>query len=264
MKVAENLEASVKGVSSPFPWEAELREMSPVVESVSHLRAYWYAARQRWILYDCLPAALIIPDAAYGPVLGGELLRALQGKPPRERPDWDQGPISDVQHEFYRLYRVAAAPYWVMQGSGGGHPCRFSPWEKNVLTASMLPLDPPEIGFLPPCPFDLRVKTQLQRRSRLNQLGGSLNKLRQSGSAEAAEGQVKDFEKQMRLAECEYIEQMLTPIMEQANTMTRNRSEVQDDVYNVVAPGSAAKASDAYDEYMETGEFRLLQVPGGI
>jgi hypothetical protein len=262
-KVAENLEASVRGVSATFPWEDDLRRISPIVEAVSHLRAFWYAARQRWVLYDCLPAALIQPKVNYGFITGAEFLKAAQGRPPRELPAWDQGPISDAQHEFFRLYRVFATPYWVLQGEGGGHPHKFSPWEQNILTASMLPTEPPEIGFMPPCPFDMRAIAQLERRNRLNQFGGSLKKLQDSGSAAYAESQVKDFEKQMRLAECDYIEQMLTPIIEQANHVARNHSENEHDIYRIAAPGSAAKADDAYEEYKETGEFRLLQVPAG-
>lgn len=261
--VGENVAASVAGVSAVFPWEADLRRISPIVEAVSHLRAFWYSARQRWVLYDCLPAGLILPKETYNYVTGAEFFKAVADKPPRERPKWDQGPISDAQHEFYRLFKVWAWPTWVLQGDGGGHPTGFEPWEKNVLTASQLPTEPPAIGFLPPCPFDTRAIVQLQRRSRLNQFGGSLARMKQSASAEYSAAQVAEAEKQMRLAECDYIEQMLTPIIEQANTLTRNKSELEDDVYNIVAPGSAAKASDAYDEYMETGVFRLLQVPAG-
>ena len=264
MRVGENIDASLAGLDVPFPWDEALRAESPITDATSHLRPYWYHTKSRWVLYDCTPFHLIPLDRPWGgPVLGQEWLDAFTGPPPRDA-RWKDLPCSDVQHEMYRRYRVHAAPFWVLQGDGGGHPVRFSPREQNILIAAELPTAPPPIGAYPGCPFDMRTIQQLRRRNRLLQYGGSLKALRDSGSAEAADRMVREQEKQIRLTECAYVEQLIQGLMDQANALMRNRSEVQEETRIIAAPGSAAKAADAYAEYKETGNFPLQRVAGGI
>jgi hypothetical protein len=267
--LGENLPNSVADVAVPFPaeWEAELRRVSPIATRFSHLRAYWYRAQLRWVLYDCLPANIIPRDDT--PVVAGltgeECLQLLEGKPPRHMEAYERTPyISDVQHEFFRLHRVYARPFWVLQGDSGGHQVVFSPWQKNVLVAKQLPTDPPKIGSLPPCPFDNRVIHHLQHLNRLHQMQDRVDALERSGSREAAASQLAETLKEIRLAEAQFVEQQMTPLVDMNMSLQRGlgaRSEYHDQAVHV-KPGKAAEASDAYQRYLETGDYVMSDLAG--
>lgn len=246
-------------VAFPADWEERLRAMSPITDRFSHLRAYWYRAGQRWVLYDCVPRVLIKDDEAQGaPITGRELIAALEGPPPRDLEDWQKCPyVSDMQHEFYRLYRVYARPFWVLQGENGGHQVKFSPWQQNVLIAKGLSPEAPQIGSLPPCPFDMRVVKALTHLNRLHALDDRLDKLQASGTVESANAEMEGIQREIREAEMAFIESQMTPLVDMTSSLMRgsnSRSEHEDQLV-IVPKGAAAKAKDAYEQYRETGIF---------
>lgn len=253
-----NVPNSVADVHVLFPadWLALLREHNPVSEAHSWLLPYWYRARERWVLYDCVPRALIDEDAPQMPgLMGYELLALLEGPPPRETPDWARVPfVSDAQHEMYRLYRVYARPFWVLEGETGGHQVRYSPEQKNFLTQIGRQSEPPAIGELEPCPFDMRVVRQLQRIDRLKQLRGSIDRLRKSGSGDAADAQRDAMEREIRVLSMAMMEQQLAGVADMVATLGK-RTEASDSVIH--ATGQAAKAKDAIAAYIETGNYIL-------
>lgn len=254
-----NVPNSLADLDVPFPadWARALRAISPVTTAYSHLRPYWYRAGGRWVLYDCLPVELIDPAALQGGmVTGREILAALTGAPPRERALADVCPyVSDLQHEFFRRYRVYARPFWVLQGETGGHQVTFTPWQQNVLAAKGLPTRPPAIGSLPACPFDNRAIQQLQHLNRLHTLEDSVDRLRRSGSAEAAAAEQERVAREIREAELAFIVQQVTPVVELAGHV-RTATAFEDQV-QYTAPGTATRAADALAEYRETGVFPL-------
>jgi hypothetical protein len=119
-EAGENLANSVADVSvvPDVQWERDLRAFNPITDKVSHLRFYWYRAGMRWVLYDCLPLSLIPnDDTKMNPTTtGAELLRALRGVPPRELPDAQDSPVSDVQHEMARRFGCTRAPSGCCKG----------------------------------------------------------------------------------------------------------------------------------------------------
>lgn len=262
-----NLPNSVADVAVPFPWERELRAVSPITGRHSHLRAYWYRTGGRWTLYDCLPKALMPPD---GPPPGipmecGELWAHLNGPPPREKHPDDCTPfVSDVQHEFWRLYGEYVRPFWVLQGDAGGHQVGFSPWQQNVLMAKGLPATPPKIGALPFAPFDGRTVRQLEHLNRLHQLDDDMDRLLKSGSKESADREMDQIQRTIREAEMAFIEQQFTPLVDMSSSLARGvnpRSEHADQLVQVT-PGMAARAADAYDQYRETGDYTMKDLVG--
>lgn len=261
--VGENLASAVAGLDVPFPWETALRAFSPIVELVSHLRPYFYYAAHRWVLYECIPLALLPDDDRLVRVdlTGRELFAFLRGKPPRERTATDPSPISDVQHEMGKRYQVWAAPMWVLQGTDGGHPHKLGPWAQNLALAKRLPTEMPAIGSLPPCPFDDRVTRKLRARDRLVKLGGRLDKLRASGSKVAWDAEMDGIQREIRDAEMAFIEETWEPVVDMVQSLVRGpntRSEYEDQVVRV-KPGTAARASEAYDRYKETGLFTRIE-----
>lgn len=256
----DNLPNSVSDVSVPFPWMDELRMVSPVSDKHSYLIPYWYRSGGRWVLYDAVCRALIPDDDQPPgvPMAGAELLTFLTGTAPRDLSDDDRCPfVSDVQHEMYRLYQVYARPFWVLQGDVGGHQVNFSPWQQNVLIAKGLNPEAPKIGSLPACPFDRRTVEQLNHINRLHRLDDRLDKLQQSGSAEAAAAEMEGIQREVREAEMAFIESQMQPVVDMSMSLVKganSRSEHDDQIVRV-RPGVAAEAKDAYQRYAATGDY---------
>lgn len=253
----QNLRDSIAGITTPFPWERELRIFSPIVEQVSHLRPYWYKASMRWVLYECIPLALMPSDErkVRPDLTGEELHAALRGKPQRDRSgDEEDSPISDVQHEFARLFGVWAGPLLVLQGEAGGHLWKYPPWQQNVLIAKGLDAEAPAIGALPACPFDGRTVQYLNSLNRLHKMNGRLDKLKASGSVEFANVEMDLIQREIRAAEMAFVEATMTPLVEMSTSL-RHKSAGENQLVHV--PGMAARAADAYAEYAETGDFTL-------
>lgn len=255
----KNLPNAVADVSIPFPWEAELRAISPINTIHSHLRAYWYRSAQRWVLYDVLPVELIIDDLDTGSGITGKVFKEIANGPrPSEREDFkdlEHWPVSDTQHEMFRVYKGYARPFWILQGENGGHQYRFSPQQAEALCRMGLPSDPPRVGDLAPCPFDNRAIAQLRHLNRLHQLEDSVDRLRQSGSPEAAAAEHQRVEREIRESEMAFIEAQMRPVVDAAQSL-RQRSEHADELIAFPA-GMASKAKDAYEIYKETGEYVL-------
>ena len=252
-----NLANSLADLDVPFPWEAELRAFSPIVEKVSHLRAYWYRAGARWVLYECIPLALLPDDDRLVRVdlSGAELFAAIKGKPQRMRADDEEpSPISDLQHAMATRWKVWAGPFWVLQGDKGGHQVKLDPWQQNLAIAKGLSGETPVIGSLPACPFDQRTRDALLVRNRLIALNNRLDLLQQSGSREANQVMMDQLQREIREAEMALIEQQMEPLVEMTSTLAKS-TDFANGVIHV--PGLAGKAKDAYAQYRETGDFTL-------
>lgn len=258
----QNMPNAVRDVSVAFPWMRELREVSPVTALHSYLLPYWYRVKERWVLYDALPVHLLPDDdTPLGSMITGkEFFEIMRGVRPSEREDFKdlvQWPISDVQHEMYRLHQVYARPFWVLQGPGGGHQVGFSPEQAQHLVAMGFGDRPPAIGSLAPCPFDNRAAKQLQHMNRLHQMEDSMQKLRESGSRDYIDQETAAWQTKVRLAECAFIEAQMTPLVDMSNSLVRGpntRSEHMDQIVRVKS-GAAAEAKDAYEAYKATGDY---------
>ena len=257
LEAGMNLANSVADLDVVFPQEAELRAFSPIVEQVSHLRAYWYRAGLRWILYECIPLGLMPSDErkVRPDLTGAELFAAIRGAPQRMRSeDEEPSPISDLQHEMARRWKVWAGPLLVLQGTTGGHFWKLDPWQQNVAIAKGHSGEMPAIGSLPACPFDQRTIRFLQSRNRLIALGGRLDKLKQSAQVEFANVEMDAIQREIRTAEMALIQSQLEPLVEMTSTLAK-KTDFSDQLIHV--PGMAAKATDAYAQYKETGDFTL-------
>ena len=265
--VGFNIGASIADLDRVFPWEKDLRAFSPIVEKVSHLRAIYYRPGGCWVLYDCIPLALLPDDdrKVRPDLTGAELLAAIRGKPQRFRSDDEEpSPISDLQHAMATRWHVWAGPYWALQGETGGHQVKLDPWQQNIAIAKGLPAEMPPLGALSPCPFDDRTKAQLRIRNRLKALGDRLDKLQASGSVAYANAEMEQIQREIREAEMAFIERQFTPLVDMTSSLARGvspRSEFADELVQV-KPGMAAAAADAYAQYRETGEFTLKNVTG--
>lgn len=256
-QVGTNAPNSVADLDVPFPaeWLRLLREESPVTEAHAWLLPYWYRAGARWVLYQCWPVALIPKDALLVPGFSTQdFFAAVDGPPPYRLEPWQRTPyLSDLQYELYRRHQVYARPCWVLEGTVGGHPVVYEPWQQNLMAAKGLPTAPPPIGSLDPCPFDNRAVHQLRQSNRLLRLKGSVAKLRASGSAEGADQQLDAILREIRHAELAIMQDQLDPMLDVAKSVSR-RSDARDHLV-YTDPGSAGHAADALDHYLDTGDF---------
>lgn len=257
----ERIARSVVDVERAFPseWMTLLRSESPVSTVHSYLLPYWYAPAARWVLYQGMPESVIRADVER-PVCPGmtgeEFLSVVAGKAPRDLPVDDRTPyVSDVQYEFWRRYRVYAAPFWVLQGDTGGHQVTFGPWQQQLLAAQGLPVTPPVVGSLDAAPFDNRVLSQLRALNRLRQMGNSIDRLRASASKDAGDALLSDQLRQIREAELAFLTRQMEPLLDAAASVSRRADSHDHLMY--VQPGTAGRAAAALDVYRETGDFIL-------
>lgn len=258
--VGKNLDNAMADLDVPFPWMDDLRIVSPQTVVHSYLMPYWYRYAQRWVLYDVWPVELIFDDQQVGTsgLTGKELKEIMEGVRPTDRPDfddWQAQPVSDLQHEMWRRWKGFARPFWALEGENGGHQIQFSPQQADALCRMGLPPEPPVIGSLPACPFDNRAIGQLRHLSRLHQLEDSIDRLRKSGSPEAAAAAMEKTEREIREAEMAFVEAQMRPVVDAAQSL-RHRSEHASELIQF-PDGTASRAKDAYEEYRETGNWSL-------
>jgi hypothetical protein len=75
-----------------------------------------------------------------------------------------------ITERAWHLFRETGAwgrPFWVIQGTTGGHKRWFSPVEKKLLRLRGLPTEPAEPGDLPYADFDERVVEQIMKHDLL-------------------------------------------------------------------------------------------------
>lgn len=197
----------------PADWDAMLRAYSPITTTAPWLALRWFPMERqikdgswrecgRWVLYECVPEALVRSwDRTSGNNVG-EIFDLLAGPQPSRIADRAERQAkamlaNDYQCRMYREHRVWARNLWVIQGSQGGHPVEYLPHEQKMLQAAGLPTDPPPVGTLPYAPFDQRVIDQLRRRSRLERLG-SMSAVQRQARSDVVEREMQEAERDFR------------------------------------------------------------------
>lgn len=187
---------------TPRPeWVAALREHSPLTDAHGALELLWepgdvWIPGQRWMLYEMIPADPEFVDY--------ERLLELRGPNPRatghmctartvdgqfaclckvKLEGWrnEDGEPSGVNLTQWKLYQRTGRfgrPWWVIQGSRGGHKAFLTKEERMFLAAAGKKTEMPAIGELPYAEFDQRVIEHVVRFNRLRQMGLSLRDYR--------------------------------------------------------------------------------------
>lgn len=173
-------------------WQAQLDAYAPRSDQMAWVKLVWepgdpWAPVQRWMLYEMLPRTFLDPW----------VVEELSGPDPRTRGYFDkvagrfvESPdqvFTKRQWDLYRETGCFGRPFWVLQGSGGGHKRWFTDTESRLLALGGFPTEPPPPGSLPYAPFDRRVLEHLATLDRLKRGTEKLNALRLSESRAAAE-----------------------------------------------------------------------------
>lgn len=198
----------------PPDWIRTLRALSPKSDEVSWLYLHWepgdpWVPGQRFVLYQMLHESFV----------DFELVRELDGPHPRSEghmcsvkvpgqfqclcrrktEGWRGGPsaVTLTQWQLYRATGYVPLPFWIIQGTTGGHKWAFDEQERDMLKMADLPSEPPPLGFLPYAPFDERVVKQIVQHNRLLQMDQTISEYRRTMGA-GYEAHKADVAKQMR------------------------------------------------------------------
>lgn len=240
----------------PPEWERALRAISPKSTAQSYLMFKWehvqgrvkgnWVDRSRWVLYECQPAWAIHP----------ELRRMLEDTPPRLLPlDRQRGRrmfVDDWAHEYYRVHRVFARPFWVLQGQQGGTPAGYTDREQAILKALGEPTDPPPVGSLSYCGFDWRVAEQILMRDQLLKNGMSIDAIadaKQIGIRTTRD--LAEAEQEHRRLFIEWFKGTIAPSADFLTWFTRKTEA--DMVLRKRTDAEARAAGRFEDSYIETG-----------
>lgn len=192
----------IKAQEPPKEWIAQLRELSPKSDEHGWLYLHWEAGDpwipgQRWLLYEMIHPKWVDEDVleelrgphprSEGHMCSVNVPKQFQCLCRRKRESWRGGPcllITLTQYELFHKTGYFARPFWVIQGSKGGHKRTFNEQESEMLRLAELPGDAPGVGDLPYAPFDQRVVKHIIRSNRLSQLGVTLSGFRRMMGSE--------------------------------------------------------------------------------
>lgn len=253
----------------PAEWTALLRTVSPVSDVHGHLELVWEPGEpwhpwQRWTLYEMLPLHLTddeILAELRGPHPRSEGHLCLDHPPPgmprcycrRKYGGWKGSPALLVTLTQWKLYRRTGRfgnPWWVMQGTTGGHKVEFTSEEKEFLSLAGLPTETPAPGDLPYAPFDQRVVRWITRYNRLAQCANDLRAFKRSRSPEEWARHKEEAQRQLR----EQFVALLTEQMQEATELfVRADRDVEDSRAADVDWEKLDEESTHH--YVETGEL---------
>lgn len=147
-------------------WQAEVAALYPPSERLSWLHLDWHPEVARLVIYQCLPP-LAVPSALWREDQSVLRWRNHWIPDPRSRLCLDRRHLDHVQWRLYEQFGTYAQPYWILQGTGGGHRRRFSATEARLLRVMGHAGDAPLPGDLPYAPFDGRVLEKLGALDRM-------------------------------------------------------------------------------------------------
>lgn len=262
----------VRGMMAKQPygeWESALRAISPKSDTHSYLLFAWKEPldealgaapkeKGRWCLYEAIPNALIATDRRM----------ELESPPfwtlPQAERHGQAVTVSAYQWAMYHAHKVDVRPFWCLQGSEGGTPMHLAPIERRYLRLMHKPEWPLAVGELPYAPWDDRVRKAVMERDRLVKLGGSVDRLRATGSSEAMKAAAEAAEK-------EYRRTFWTVMSERLGETTElfaycAKQEGADGVFRRQTREGSIVAKEARDHFIETGripeefEYRTTRV----
>lgn len=168
-------------------WQGELDTITPPASGLSWLKLVWVAGDvwqpiNRWVVYQMIPYHR-----------ANELVKAdLKGPSPRVRGRYDRvlkrfipDPncnVDRLQWELFQQTGYYGRPYWIVQGSGGGHKRTFNRMESAISALNGGPKQPPAIGDLPFANPDRRTFDALAKHDLMRGYSFLLDRVKQSAT----------------------------------------------------------------------------------
>jgi len=201
----------------PFPddWLMRLRQISPIVDATSHLWPRYRSEAGQWELYQCIPKALLDPYRV-------EQLTVHWTAMPKRAQMGRQTLCSEYQHYMFRTHGVDAQRFWVLQGSAGGTPHRFTDREQSIRKLHGWPEEPPPMGVLEAAPFDERAVDAILSRDALHAAGMSLANLAEHRTGDGQRKEEAEAEQEYRKAFLAYIDKATEDQVDLAKFILKN------------------------------------------
>lgn len=257
---------------APDSWEQRLREISPILPNLSHLRfrkfepvldpglakaagvdprGDWYwPERPIWALYRATPKPLVEKDVA-----------ELHGKHWSEYADEGErvavrSIVSDYQHFMWHTHGLRVTPFWLLQGEWGGTPMKYTKREKAYLKGVGAVDEPFPIGWFPACPFDERAVQKILMRDRLIQAGNRFDDLEKQSRPDWQKAEDDAAELHYRETVLASLREINAPAIEFMKTQKFAR-EAED--YLPPAPKGLANTLATWkDVFKETGRMPMV------
>lgn len=237
---------------TPFPaqWERRLREVSPITDKTSHLRARLHPGmdgEQRWVLYSCIPKALLDWDRIHQ-------FQRHHTELPIAKAFGRRMLVSEYQFYMYHRYGVDVRPCWVCQGGYGGTPFSYTEREEKLLQDMGECAECPPVGLLPYAPFDETVVAAVRARDRLLRYGHDMDALERSQTPEALAREQAETEKIFRKQFLGWWMESMKPMSEFMAWYTRRTEAAQ--TMRRATKAEANSVSQFQDHFIETGQWQ--------
>lgn len=218
----------------PREWREALERIAPPSLRVPWLTLRYLDRRERWVVDQCTPEALIPPDKK------AQLAGTPYWKMPKHLRMGRQQMVSAYQWEMFRKHRVWARPLWCLQGEHGGTPALYTDMEKAILRATGCSPETPEAGSLPYAGWDNRVEQQLRERD-------ALFAAERNGDASAS----AEAEKAFRVRFLSWFTETMQPQIDFLNSQSGRREA--DSVLRPATDGEKVAAEQLEESYIEHG-----------
>jgi hypothetical protein len=255
---------------APEDWTRDLRSWSPQSDEHGFLSLVWepgdpWIPAQRWALYEMLHPRNVdidILEELEGPhprseghmcTASARVPKQYQCLCRRKLETWRGGPcimITLTQWNLFRRTGYYGVPFWVIQGSQGGHQFQFGEHEQKLLRLRGLPSEAPRPGMLEYAPYDSRVAKKVQRHNKLVLMGKTLGEFKKMMG--------KDYdayrETLARELRTEVVEHLETQMQEAAELFIRaaDKGEMDDQRRTTIDYDRLSEQATAH--FIETGQ----------
>lgn len=183
----------------PADWERRLREISPVTDTLAHLRFRWREPQAHWLIpdqgqweiYSCTPRQMVTADRA-------AQFRTHWADLPKGKQAGRKAFVTTYQFHMWHQHGVDAQRFWVLQGPWGGTPAEYTERERRILDAEGMVSEPIPFGTLAACPFDEQSVAGILSRDRLLKYDKNVDALARSNSPEAQAALTDQAEREFR------------------------------------------------------------------
>lgn len=240
---------------APREWETRLREISPLSDTLSHLRFRFRSVEHNpgvtwlhddedgvWEIYSCTPRHLVSQDRAEG-------FRLHWSELPKAEQVGRKSIVSSYQHFMWHTHGVEAMRFWVLQGPWGGTPATYTPMERRTLDAAGMLSDPFPLGLFPGVPFDERAVRLILVRDRLLKAGKNLDALRKMDSVNALTRDDSEAEREFRKVTLQTWETMMAPAAEYLGSYLGKTAYSSQDLPKAAPDAGSSKWKEEFLEF---------------
>ncbi len=234
-------------------WQKRLREASPHADNMSYLHLVWepgwtWEPVGRIMLFDCFP------PLATDPVWFEEYAKGDPSKTLTHDPITgaltQQSLVTGTQFRVFQETGRHSRPFFVVQGSNGGHKVYFSDAEKKLMRSRGYPDTLPAPGELPYAEFDNRTIDHIHRYDKLRRANGNAKRM-----AELSMGQETELLRQNRKELLAWLEEQIADSAAEMVHMLNQGKGLPDELREEGTMTPEQRIMEQEGEWVETGRL---------